>query len=342
MNTRFRRILASLLGIAVVILVFVIVIPRIASYQQIWHLTTSLSPAWLGILTVVSVLNVATYGPNWIVALPGLTYMQSMKVTMAGTAVANVLPLGGAISMPMQMAMFRKWGFSSGSSSRAMVLTGIWNNLINFGLPIVGLSVLTLRGGKNAVLETTARVGGVLFLIGLGVVVAAFSKESAARRIGASFDRIRNRIRPVEPPRSSGPDSFSAFRADSVDLLRTRWHWLTVTTLLGVLTTFAVLIALVRALHIPGVHLTATEVFAAWSLSRLLSGIPLTPGGIGITDIGLVGAMISFGGDKPRVAAAVVLYRLFTSIPPILLGALSFLVFRRENPQALKAVSKRN
>jgi putative heme transporter len=332
MKNPVRRSIASVVGVATIAFIFAVVLPKLtkSSYSEIWKLTTSLSSAWLGIIIVVGVINLLTYGPNWIVALPGLTYMQSMRVTMAGTAISNVLPLGGAISMPMQIGMFRKWGFTSAASSRAMVLTGVWNNLINFGLPIVGLTALTLRGGRNAVLETTARVGGVFFLIGIVLVISVFASDAAARKIGASFDRIRNRLRSKTPPRFSAPDTFSAFRTDSVDLLRSRWHVLTITTLLGVLTTFAVLIVLVRALHIEGVQLTTTEVFAAWSLSRLLSGIPLTPGGIGITDIGLTGALVSFGGPKDKVLAAALLYRVITTVPPIVLGALAFFGWRHE------------
>jgi putative heme transporter len=326
---RTKRRLVSLLGFSVIVLVFAIALPKIANFGEVWRLVRSLSSSWVAMIALISALNVATFAPNWIVALPGLTYMQSMKVTMAGSAIATVLPLGGAVSMPMQLTMFRRWGFSPASSSRAMILTGIWNNLTNFGLPIVGLVVLTLKGGKNAVLSTTARVGAVLFLIGVVLVVSVFASENAARRIGERLDKIRNRIRPVQPPRQNGPSAFAAFRLDSIQLLKRRWHLLTVATLIGTLTTYALLMVLLRGLHVPGIQLTAVEIFAAWSLSRLLSAIPITPGGLGITDIGLTGALISFGGNREKVVAAVLLYRVLGTIPPLVLGGLTFLGWRK-------------
>ena len=74
------------------------------------------------------------------------------------------------------------------------------------------------------------------------------------------------------------------------------------------------------------------EAFAAWALTRLLTAIPITPGGLGIIELGLTGALVAAGGDNDNVVAAVLLYRLLTWLPPIVLGALAALLWRRLHP----------
>ena len=69
---------------------------------------------------------------------------------------------------------------------------------------------------------------------------------------------------------------------------------------------------------------------AAFAFVGLLTALPITPGGIGITELGLVGILAA--GADPRVSAqvtaAVLLYRAVTYLPPIPLGAVACLVWR--------------
>ena len=77
---------------------------------------------------------------------------------------------------------------------------------------------------------------------------------------------------------------------------------------------------------------SAGVAFAAWTLTRLLTAIPITPGGIGIVELGLTGALVAAGGQNDAVVAAVLLYRLLTWLPPILVGAPSAVFWRRLHP----------
>ena len=71
------------------------------------------------------------------------------------------------------------------------------------------------------------------------------------------------------------------------------------------------------------------EAFAAWSLVRLIGTIPITPGGIGIIELGLTGALIGFGGGNAGVVAAVLVYRFLTMVPTLLVGLGAAFTWRR-------------
>jgi glycosyltransferase involved in cell wall biosynthesis len=64
-------------------------------------------------------------------------------------------------------------------------------------------------------------------------------------------------------------------------------------------------------LHLTGAGCAWPEVVAAFAVERALTIVPITPGGVGVADLGLVGVLLAFGGDPTGVAAAAVLYRAF-------------------------------
>jgi hypothetical protein len=69
---------------------------------------------------------------------------------------------------------------------------------------------------------------------------------------------------------------------------------------------------------------------AAFAVIRLLTALPITPGGLGITELGLVGILAARAGPtaSAQVTAAVLLYRAVTYLPPIPLGGLALLAWR--------------
>jgi uncharacterized protein (TIRG00374 family) len=163
----------------------------------------------------------------------------------------------------------------------------------------------------------------------------ALSTPRLARLSGNTAVRLANwglRILRRGPVGWTG-DSFVRFRDETVDLLRRRWHVLTLATLAGQLTVFVVLLVSLRVLGVSASEVSSVEIFAAWSLVRLLSSLPITPGGLGVVEVGLTGALVGFGGDNAEVVAAVLLYRFLTIIPTLVLGLLAGATWRR-----LKAV----
>jgi uncharacterized protein (TIRG00374 family) len=132
-------------------------------------------------------------------------------------------------------------------------------------------------------------------------------------------------------------ESFVRFRARTNSLLRRRWHVLTLATLAGHLTVYLVLLVSLRVLGVTADEVTDVEAFAAWSLVRLLGSIPITPGGLGIVELGLTTALVGFGGGQAEVVAAVLVYRVLTVVPTLLIGLLAGATWKRHRPRDLPA-----
>ena len=76
------------------------------------------------------------------------------------------------------------------------------------------------------------------------------------------------------------------------------------------------------------------EAFAAWSAIRVLGSLPITPGGLGIVELGLTSLLVGFGGGQAEVVAAVLVYRFLTIVPTLLLGMAAAATWRRHQPGA--------
>lgn len=338
-RTRFtwRHGLVAGAGIAVVVATFAFILPKIADYRDVWDVVQTLSWKDIVLLAGATVLNLVTFAPPWMAALPGLHFRQAFVVTQASTASTYVAPGGVAVGMGVSFAMLRAWGFDSAAVGLAVALTGVWNQLAMLAFPTVGLVLLTLTGDSHAALDSIAYLGLAIFVVVVAAFAAGLSTPTLARGIGdlaagiASWAKALIRKKPV----TWSGESFVGFRNRTNSLLKRRWHILTLTTLAGHLTVFLVLLVSLRVLDVSADEVSAVEAFAAWALARLLGSIPITPGGLGVVELGLTTALVGFGGHQVEVVAAVLVYRFLTVVPTLLIGLAAGATWKRYRPDYL-------
>jgi uncharacterized protein (TIRG00374 family) len=331
-----KRVLVAGGGILLVAATFFFFLPRIADYRDVWEVVQTLSWEWCVALVVATAVNIATFAPPWLALLPGLRFWPALMTTQASTALALVVPGGAAVGIATQYGMLRRSGFGTQAVARAVTLVSLWNQFANLAYPIVAVFLLTITGEDTKLLATVAFVGVAILGVAVAALVLVLYSSRMAEDIGdiaargASWARGRLHRDPV----AWNGRSFERFRVDAVGLLQRRWHVLTLATLAGSLTVFAVLLVSLRALGVPAEDVSVTEAFAAWSLARILGSIPITPGGIGIVELSLSAALIGFGGANAEVVAAVLVYRFMTMVPTIVLGIVAAARWRRSRPEA--------
>jgi uncharacterized protein (TIRG00374 family) len=328
------RIGVGAVGIAIVVATFVFVLPRIANYGDVWNVVEGLSWPWVLALLAITATNLATFAPPWMVALPGLRFWPALMMTQASTALAIVTPGGAAVGIAGSYGILRVWGFRASAIARSVTLVSLWNQFANLAYPIVAVFALAVTGAQTAFLATAAFVGAAILGVAVAALVLVLYSDRLAGDIGdaaargASWALVKLRRQPVRWDGSS----FERFRRDAVDLLRRRWHVLTLATLAGSLTVFCVLLVSLRALQVPAEDVSVVQAFAAWSLARLLGSIPITPGGIGVVELSLTATLVGFGGANAGVVAAVLVYRFLTIVPTIALGLVAATTLRRHSP----------
>ena len=329
-----KRMLGAAGSIAVVVLVFVFVLPRIADYRDVFDVVRDLGWQDWTLLAGAVVLNLATFPPPWMAALPGLGYREGMAMTQASTALSIVSPAGAAVGMAASYSMLRSWRFPPAAVGLAVAITGLWNQLAQLAFPVVALALLTLEDETHRALQTAAFIGlAVLVVVVVGFALV-LSRAERAQRIGDLAARLATRVlRPLRRgPVAWAGDSFMRFRERALGLLRKRWHVITIATLVGHLTVFLLLVVCLRVTGVSDSVVTGIEAFAAWALVRILGALPLTPAGVGIVEVGLTGALVAFGAPNAKAVAATLLYRALTVLPTLALGLLAAATWRTHHP----------
>ncbi len=149
----WRHALGVGVAIAVVVATFVFILPKIADYRDVWGVVKGLSWKDIALLVGATILNLVTFAPPWMAALPGLRFRQAFVVTQASTASTYVAPGGVAVGMALSFAMLRAWGFVSAAVGLAVALTGVWNQLSMLAFPTLAL-VYSLSPGTPTRLST--------------------------------------------------------------------------------------------------------------------------------------------------------------------------------------------
>lgn len=326
------RWVQGLFSLGVVALIFGFFFPKVADYGEVWKTIRAMTPMEIVTLTVVGLWNIVSYWPMLTAAQPQLPLRQAAVSNLASTSVANTVPGGGAIGIGVTMTMQRSWGQPVAATTLGLVVTGVWNNFVKLGLPVVALGLLALNGEAGPGLAVAAVIG-LLVLVGAIVLFALLLRsDQLAASVGRGVGGVASALRGVfrRPPVEGWDRRAVAFRSDAVDLVERRWLRITVTSLVSHLSLFAVLLLALRHVGVSDDEVSWQLVLAAFSFVRLVSAVPITPGGLGVVELGLTAAMGSGlpDGTKNQIAAAVLVYRALTWLLPIPLGVGCWIFWR--------------
>jgi uncharacterized membrane protein YbhN (UPF0104 family) len=326
-----RRLLPPLFSLAIILLVFWYFLPQFTSLSAVWASARSMTWLELSTLGLLAVWNLATYWLVSVSTMPGLTYRQAAVAAEASTAVSNTVPGGGALGIAMNYSMFGSWGFSRSRTSVSLLVSGVWNNFAKLAMPVVALALLALQGSPSG----GRLIAGLVGIAGLLAAVVVFgmllSSTEAAVRLGLAAAAVANGLlRVVRRPPVRGWDKATAkFRSRTVRLLKARWLWITLCTVVSHVSLYLVLLAALRYVGVSDAEVSWVEVLAVFAFARLLTAVPFTPGGLGVVEFALITGLSAAGGARAEVAAAVLIFRALTYVLPIPLGILSYLFWRR-------------
>jgi putative heme transporter len=329
---RLRKIVRTAGSVGLVAAIFGFAVPHFASYRSVWASTQAMT--WPHVLLVAGAA-VASMASAWFMicsVLPSIRLREAAVVNLGSNAVANTLPAGGALAMGVSWAMLSSWGVSTAQYVLYTLVSGIWNVFARLGLPVLALLVLATATRPGAGLIAAAAVGLLLLAAlaaGLGLLVRS---EAFAFRAGRALQygavtacRLVRRRATFDVP-----GSLLGFRRQAGALIAARGWRITVTTAAANLTLWLVLLACLRGVGLSQAQVSWQTSLAAYAFVRLLTVLPITPGGLGITELGLIGILAAGAGHQAtaQITAAVLLYRAVTYLPPIPLGAIACLGWR--------------
>ena len=331
-----RRLLTGPVGrvgltVAVVAVIFAGVLPGMAGYAEAWALVRAMTWPETLLVGAVAAVNLVSYAPLWMAAVPGLGFGRALLADLASTAVSHTVPAGFAFGVGTTAAMYHSFGFSPAVITRAVAVTGLWNNLVKLAMPAVALGGLALTGHASAALTAAAVLGTALLVVAVGALVGVLARPRTAAILAAAAERLARR--PARAMRRRPPAGWvertDRFRTDSLELLRHRWVQLSATAVASHVALFLVLLTCLRTVDGDGADVHWLVVLAVFAVTRLVTLVPITPGALGVAELSYVAGLSAVGVAPVAAAAAVLLFRFLTWFLPIPLGAGAWLLWRR-------------
>jgi len=299
-----RRLVGYAVGVAAGVGGLVVAFPAVAGapWAAVAAALASVPTGAMLTLVLVWAAGLAAHTITLTAALPGLTHRRALLLSLTGSAVANVMPLGGAAGVALNYRMTRRWGFSPACFAGYTVVSNLWDVVAKLVLPAVLVPLVLLGLPVPAGLQHVLLAAAVA--LPLVVVGAAFvlANPRAVARFGGRVERAR---------RVSG------------GVVRAGWRRLSI----GMAGYTVLLFLLLQAcLLVTGAGVPWQVVLVAFCVERLATLVGLTPGGLGLVELGLAGALLlAPGANAAAVAAAVLIYRALTFGLEIPVGGLLLL-----------------
>jgi uncharacterized protein (TIRG00374 family) len=316
----------------------IVLLPRTSgtTWASIGSTLAQISFSDIVLLTGLWALALFCYSFVLTSSLPGLRRRQALTLNLTGSAVSNVAPLGGAWGVGLNALMLRRWGYAGKEIASFTMVSNVWNVLAKLGVSAVVIGFLALGGVPVPLSSHGAHAVIVSAVLAVVLILAALASERVTIVAGWLADRVATAALHLVRVHSQTrlQTQLPAVRRVMLQVVRSRWPQMSA----GMVLYLGMQAALLWAcLYMLGNRFSAAAVLTAFAVDRLLTAVPLTPGGAGVVEAGTAAALIALGGDPAAVAAAVLLYRAFTFLAEIPVGgvwALGWFAAQRRSPAA--------
>jgi uncharacterized protein (TIRG00374 family) len=315
---------AVLLAVAVVSLY--LLLPSLVAVFGSWR---SLSHLDWPFAALVPVCEAASFASLWQldrIALRTKGWFAIACAQLTGNAVGRILPGGGATSTAFTVTMLRRAGVDTGEATAAFAASTGLQIATALSLPLLALPAIAGGAPVSHSLIVAAYLGVAVLVLLLGAGATAFAADAPLELAGRMAQRLINATIRRRRPVSKVSEELLADRDFIRTALGLRWP-AALTAAVG--NTGFDYLALLMALRAVGADPRPSLVLLAYAAAELLALIPLTPGGLGFVEAGLVGTLTLAGVSGPGALAATLLYRLVSFWLPIPAGGIAYVLFRR-------------
>lgn len=302
-----RRLRTGLVWTAILAVLLLGIGLAVPGLREVLNRASGANLRWLGVGIALELASCLGYvGTVRLVLAPGPAKLVR-RLAWAEMAFGAVVPVGGAGGLAVGAWAMRTWGISwsriANRSAVIFLLTSAVNGAV-LGLAAVGL--LAGVGHTHAdfiygLIPAVVAFAGIAFVLALPGVIGESVPSRARSRLGGALARAAGWVRDTKQV---------AFTAD----------WRLLGTVGYLVFDMAVLWACLRAL---GVNAPIVAVVLGYQIGYLANLLPI-PGGIGVLEGGLLGALLLYGLPAAPTAAAVVLYHAIALWVPTLGGTVGF------------------
>jgi uncharacterized protein (TIRG00374 family) len=301
-------------------------LPSLLAVFSSWHSLDHVRwPAVLFALAAEAASFVCVWDLNRI-ALGASSWFAVSTAQLSGTAISRILPGGGATAVAVSVSMLRETGVDTGSAAAGLGSASALQIATTLALPVFALPAIVGGSPVDHGLAVAAYIGLAALLVLLVAGFAIFAGDRPLELVGEGAERALNATVRRHRPVKDLTRSLLAARDHVAATLGSQWPHALIAAAAS--TAFDYL-ALIGALLAVGADPRPSLVLLAYVAARMLALIPVTPGGLGFVEAGLVGTLTLAGVSGADAVASTLLYRLVSFWLPIPAGGVAYLLFRR-------------
>jgi uncharacterized membrane protein YbhN (UPF0104 family) len=328
------KVLSAGLSGALLVLLFAVIIPELGSFEDVWASISSMSAGTVVMLLigglVIRVLLAATYPP----LIPGLTFFRSLIARESSSAVSNVIP--GPSGTATQYVVLRSWNVSTDRFAGATVSNSVLSYALVFASPGLFLLLWVLIGQPAKNDSEHVWLIGVIALAVTAVTVVLVSaiarSERLAERVGRVGQACVNPLRRLlhKDAVTTWADRARGLRADTLAQVRGHAGILAVCIGGGYLLNGFLLVSSLWACGLTRSEMPMSLGLFLYGVGRVLTVVPITPGGIGVAEVVYTGVYVAVLGEASQsvVVAGVLVYRALTYALPLVTGLIAYIIWR--------------
>jgi putative heme transporter len=306
-----------------------LLLPSLLSVFSSWHSLRDLTWYWAVLALLAEAGSFVCLWELNRVALHEKSWFAVGTSQLAGNAVGKIVPGGGATATAFTIGMLRRAGVQVGQAAAALTAASTLQIGTKLALPLLALPAILAGVRVAANLAVSAYLGiGVLVLLVIGGVLA-FAFDRPLALVGRATQWVLNETIRRRRKVSKLPERLLTVRDFVLTTIGKRWMAAVVSAAGSTGLDFAALLCMLRAV---GAQPRPSLVLLAYAAAALLALIPLTPGGLGFVEAGLVGTLTLAGLTAQEAVVATLAYRLVSYWLPIPGGGIAYLLFRRRYP----------
>jgi hypothetical protein len=326
-----RAVIIRLLFFFITLVTLYILGPGLLAIFSAFPKLLKLNPAWFAVLLP---LEAASFLSAWTLqrlALRTHNWFGVATAQLTGNAVSRVVPGGAAAGSAVQYRMLVQSGVDPAQVGAGLTAAGLISTGTLLALPVLSLPAVVAGMPVPRGLAQAAWLGLGVFVVAFAAGAVLVTSDAALRGLGRSVQWLKHHFR-LGHKRDHPPvvndlsDRLIAQRDALVAVLGKRWWMALLASLGNWLFDYLALLAVLTAV---GVHPRPTLVLLAYSASMVLGMIPITPGGLGFVEAGLVGLLALAGVAAAVASIAVLAYRLVSYWLPLPAGAVAAVLHRR-------------
>ncbi|HEX5493394.1 MAG TPA: lysylphosphatidylglycerol synthase transmembrane domain-containing protein [Mycobacteriales bacterium] len=319
-----RRLLLRLAGLLVAVPACYAIAPQIVEVFAAWPRIRGFHPAWFALMLALEVGSFACVWHLLRIIAPGLSWSVAAYSHITANAVSRLFPGGGAVGNACHFRMLMVAGMEATRAGSTVTASALLTGSLVFALPVFAVPAIVL-GQIPPRLSVAVVYGAAVFAVLAGLCVLLARADWSVRAVGRLAGWVLHRAGRSAP---GLPALLLRRRNEVCTALGRRWRAASLAAAGRSTLDFS---ALYVALAGTGQHPSPALVLVAYVAATVLTMIPITPGGVGFVEAGLVGTLVLAGVPAGPAALATLVYRLVSFWLPVPMGLPAWLAFRRRH-----------